>query len=390
MISGWAGRAAPGLDISVVLLRDTSRPWTQVESMLSCPWVRVSFDGQLDNRRLVYDKLARRISGKSDLLLANDAFELGMLARLRLPNPVAFVLHGDYAYYYELALRHEGQIGSFLCVSKAVERRLANLLPQRSSDIHLTYPVVPEPTHGRAAKDPDHPLRVLFVGRLTEEKGFSDLPKIDHTLKSAEVDVAWTIVAPHSTSVPQECEVWLASPRVTHIAGVPLSEMERIYLEHDVLAFPSRQEGFGICVLEAMKNGVVPIASRLEAGIPEMIDHERTGFTVEVGDWHGMAIRIATLAAEPALLQEMGSRARRATREKFNSGDATTSMTEAVLAARSGTAHHGSSPDYLSRLDQPWLPNQVVRMTRKLMQVSGISRRPAGRPRSLHSLNVRV
>lgn len=368
MMSRWAELAARDIETSFVVARDTSRLFSSVHGLLPSPMHRVTFDGRFDNRRLVYEQSAASIRSPTDYLVANDVLELGMIAELRLPNPVAFALHGDYDYYYDLALRHRAQIGSFLCVSTFVQNRLKELIPDRSEDVHLTYPIVPEPTRTRVAAAGETPLRLLFVGRLTEEKGFFDLPRIDSVLKRENVAVAWTVVARASDELTSADSAWLAAPHVRHISMISPDKMESIYAAHDVLVFPSRYEGFGMAVIEAMKGGMVPIASRLDAGIPEMIDDGRSGFLTKVGDYLAMAATIARLSGERSLLETVGSAARHSALERFGSRDAAERLTTAVLSARSGPHAGAAPPDYLSRLDRHWLPNPVVSTTRKALR----------------------
>lgn len=363
----WAAHSSKTTMTSFVLTRDETRPFVPIDSPMPAQTVRIVYNGLLDNKRVVYDQCAEAIE-PFEVLIANDILELGMASSLRLANPLAFVLHGDYDYYYQLAVAHSSRIGSFLCVSKRVQQQLVRLLPLREPDIHLTYPIVPEPLLDRSHAEPGTPLRLLFVGRLTEEKGFPDLPSIDMTLKSSGTEVRWTIVAAHYGDLSPAAESWLSNGHVSHFERVPSSEMNAIYARHDVLVFPSRFEGFGMTVLEAMKLGVVPVASSVLAGIPEMIDEGASGFIVDIGDRHSMSSRIAQLAGDRARLAEMSATAKRTATERFNSNRCADRMSDAIFAARGRPADEGSAPDYLSRMDRAWIPNQVVRTTRSLMR----------------------
>ena len=56
----------------------------------------------------------------------------------------------------------------------------------------------------------------------------------------------------------------------------------------DVMLLPSELESFGLAALEAMACEVVPIATNV-GGVPEVIDHGKTGFLANVGDVETMA-----------------------------------------------------------------------------------------------------
>jgi glycosyltransferase involved in cell wall biosynthesis len=68
-----------------------------------------------------------------------------------------------------------------------------------------------------------------------------------------------------------------------HRADIP-ELMRSLHL----LVVPSRFEPFGRVVIEAMACGRPVVASR-DGGIPEIIEHGRTGFLAEVGDYAGFA-----------------------------------------------------------------------------------------------------
>jgi len=78
----------------------------------------------------------------------------------------------------------------------------------------------------------------------------------------------------------------------------------------DVLAMPSREEGLGSALLEAMAAGVPVIAART-GGIPEIVRHEDTGLLVEPGDAAGLAAGIERLHRAPDLRERLAATALR-------------------------------------------------------------------------------
>ncbi len=65
-------------------------------------------------------------------------------------------------------------------------------------------------------------------------------------------------------------------------------DMDRLYAAADVLLLPSEHEPFGLVILEAMAAGVPVVASR-SGGIPEIIEHGKSGLLLEPGDVGGFA-----------------------------------------------------------------------------------------------------
>ena len=97
--------------------------------------------------------------------------------------------------------------------------------------------------------------------------------------------------------------------------AVPRPEVRRILAEADVAVLPSyptacgRREGIPVALMEAMMSGLPVVASGL-SGIPELVEHGRTGYLVAPGDPWSLADRLAELAAAPELRQRMGAAGR--------------------------------------------------------------------------------
>ena len=75
------------------------------------------------------------------------------------------------------------------------------------------------------------------------------------------------------------------------------------------MLLPSELESFGLAALEAMACEVVPIATNA-GGVPEVIDHGKTGFLAEVGDVDTMANYAIDMLSDEKKLKQMGEQAR--------------------------------------------------------------------------------
>src|SRR5207302_4094455 len=79
---------------------------------------------------------------------------------------------------------------------------------------------------------------------------------------------------------------WLAVKKGIHDDVIFLGKREQVYEKlaiADVLLLPSELESFGLVACEAMASYVVSIATRV-GGVPEVIEHGKSGFLAEVGD----------------------------------------------------------------------------------------------------------
>lgn len=84
----------------------------------------------------------------------------------------------------------------------------------------------------------------------------------------------------------------------------------------DLMLVPSELESFGLAALEAMACEVPAIATSV-GGVPEVIDHGRTGFLAPVGDVDAMARYAIELLSDETRLREMGKLARWEAQSRF-------------------------------------------------------------------------
>jgi L-malate glycosyltransferase len=77
----------------------------------------------------------------------------------------------------------------------------------------------------------------------------------------------------------------------------------------DLMLMPSQMESFGLAALEGMACEVPAIATAV-GGVPEVIDHGRTGFLAAVGDIDTMARCAIDILSDEKALREMGMLAR--------------------------------------------------------------------------------
>ena len=96
--------------------------------------------------------------------------------------------------------------------------------------------------------------------------------------------------------------------RVLFLNHLPLAELAEEYRRADLFCLPSRQEGFGIVLLEAMAAGLPIIAARA-AAIPEVVGE--CGCLIEPGDVAGFARAIDDLLNDKAARQRLSEAGRR-------------------------------------------------------------------------------
>lgn len=94
--------------------------------------------------------------------------------------------------------------------------------------------------------------------------------------------------------------------------------VSKFYQLADLVLLLSEKESFGLTLLEAMKTGVVPIGSRA-GGIKEVIQHEKTGYTVEIGDSDKASEYAIELLTNPQLYKKFQTNMLEDIKERFGS-----------------------------------------------------------------------
>lgn len=101
-----------------------------------------------------------------------------------------------------------------------------------------------------------------------------------------------------------------------HFSGQQ-SDVSSYYKLSDAFLLLSAKESFGLAMLEAMYCGAIPVGSTA-GGISEVIQHGKTGYVVEIGDYKQAAQHLIKLFNDDALYEEMQANMLKDVKERFN------------------------------------------------------------------------
>src|SRR6266403_254761 len=105
--------------------------------------------------------------------------------------------------------------------------------------------------------------------------------------------------------------------RIVITGELGIEEVQRWYQRLTIYAFTSRNEGFGLTLIEAMSVGAALVASR--AGAAELVVEDGvTGVLMPPGDVDALVAALEPLMRDPAAAAQMGERARARVLEKFS------------------------------------------------------------------------
>jgi glycosyltransferase involved in cell wall biosynthesis len=278
---------------------------------------------------------------------------------------------------YELLCRQLANVDSVVTVSDFVTFRARARFPQHAAAIHTIGNGVDirrfTPDDQRSHELVQNAPRVLFVGRISPDKGVHLLVEAFDRVARKRPDVELTLVGKVGM-LPfdlvnllltddtdalnslrpfygQSTFAWLAkevlgqkrsyrqqllarlSPqsagRVHFTGSVSLEELIRLYSRADLLVLPSVwRESYGLPVAESMASGVPVLASDC-GGVPELVDEGVTGLLVPRLDVDALTNAMLDLLSDAQRLRQMG-RAARQRAEKLLTWDRSAERLERV------------------------------------------------------------
>lgn len=140
-------------------------------------------------------------------------------------------------------------------------------------------------------------FRLLFVGNLTYRKGADLLPKIMRALGPYFV-LYYT--SGLRTTPPKKFDL----PNMIPLGKLSEDQLISEYQKCDALLFPTRFEGFGYCVAEAMSCGKPVIASNCSS-IPELITNYENGILPPKNDIGDFVRAVSILAGNKSLARKI-------------------------------------------------------------------------------------
>jgi glycosyltransferase involved in cell wall biosynthesis len=148
------------------------------------------------------------------------------------------------------------------------------------------------------------PLRVLFLGNVSLQKGVHYLLDAAHSLGKVAVSVS--LVGGVSSDGKEvlrrlsQAGEWKGS--------VSRAQLRHVFAEHDVLVLPSVQDGFGAVICEAMAAGL-PVIATENTGAPDVVRNGVDGLIVPARSAPALRDALEKLVVDRELCTAMGEAA---------------------------------------------------------------------------------
>lgn len=170
---------------------------------------------------------------------------------------------------------------------------------------------------------------LLFVGRITVDKGVCELLEAFQRLKAIGSDAHLVLVGPIDTESGVEGSTLLKE--INHLFGVHVigyTDSPESYLSiSDILCLPSYREGFGTVVIEAAAMGVPTIGTQIY-GLSDAVVHGVTGLLVPPRNVEELVNALIKLLTDDFLRRRLGEAARQRALNLFDSRKINSQMIE--------------------------------------------------------------
>ena len=272
--------------------------------------------------RSLVRKLASTNNGDA-IIHAHTILPVGLAAILlkkELKIPVICTAHGGDTYilpfrsklYYYQAKTAINNADTVVAVSERLKKIILEISPQSKNVQVITNGIdLAWLEHKASSGSSQKPLKILFVGRLSIEKGIEELLRAFLLLSTENADSELVLVGKNMTS-------WLETflnqhelqDRVKVTGEINHAELTAFYENASIFVLPSHMEGMPTVMFEAMGVGLPVIISDV-GGVSEVIKNNVNGLLIKAGDWKDLYLKLKLLINDEKLRARLGAEARK-------------------------------------------------------------------------------
>jgi glycosyltransferase involved in cell wall biosynthesis len=165
-----------------------------------------------------------------------------------------------------------------------------------------------------------HTAILIFIGRITRDKGIRELLSAARKLHSQSVNFKLLLLGPMDDEAGGMGSISRSEfEKLSFVRYLGYSTVPEEYMAiADVLCLPSYREGFGTVVIEAAAMGIPTVGTRI-TGLVDAVEDGVTGVLVPVRDAGALADALQRLIADPGFRMQLGNQARLRARSYFSS-----------------------------------------------------------------------
>jgi len=163
----------------------------------------------------------------------------------------------------------------------------------------------------------DDDFIIIFVGRLSREKGIFELMEAFEALQKKYSELHLLLVGPcEEKQVEEKLEQWASLPGVHCIGNT--NTPERYLSVSDLLCLPSYREGFGTVVIEAAAMKLATVGTNIN-GLSDAIEDGVTGVLSDVMNVNSLESALEKLIQDKDFCNSLGEQAFERCKSDFDS-----------------------------------------------------------------------
>ena len=226
------------------------------------------------------------------------------------------ILHSDQDEHYLHAYRMGHYWDRIITVSSTIRRRLLNINPGLAAKTELIrygIPIGPVNQKELARQRNSNPIRLVYTGRLVQQqKRILDFVELAGCLDRREIDFRLTIIGEgeDQAELTSRMQTFIARGQVRLPGRLSRADVYRELKRHHAFCLLSDYEGLPLSMLEAMATECVPVVTKIESGISEILTHYRNAMLSPMRNVEAMADNVQLLHDDILLRKRLGMRAR--------------------------------------------------------------------------------
>ena len=281
------------------------------------PWQRLKNTARLTGAAVLGDLLAERRIRHLHVHCAFGAAGVSILLQELTGIPYSLSIHGSDVLLPQPLLAEKLKRASFIvsnCLFHVdnLKKRFPALQNQKFHVVRLGLDLTSPFWSTYTALTPEHPLKILNIGRLVPVKAQEILIHACACLKSRGLEFICQIAGggPRRSALEALIRELGLDDQVRLLGPKYEAEIVDLLEWSHVMVLSSKSEGTPMTVIEAMAKARPAIAPDITA-LPEMIEDGRTGFLFQPESAESLADKLAVFCRNPDVARDFGHAARR-------------------------------------------------------------------------------
>lgn len=218
-----------------------------------------------------------------------------------------------------------GQVDLLIAITEKLREQILKNTVMDPEEVKVIYYGVPAKSRSSKVfpKNDDNYFKVGLVARIDAKKNQHVLIEALSILKERKVLASAYLIGKEVdiqyAKILKGLSTKYGLDQQLHFTGF-MADPISIMPNFDVILLTSEEETFGLVLAEAMRSGVAVIGAN-SGGVPEIIEHMKTGLLFKPKDPQSLASEIERLILDRSLLKRLATAGKKFADKKFNEDD---------------------------------------------------------------------